>query len=149
MAWHCLRLAGIGDTVADRGRLFTLPLGAPDLHVTPQVSRSILFSDEPLPLPQVLVEETAYRPPTLTSVSISGQTPVANTVTGTEEQTEKSEERRQLHLAQPVERGALPLQLDAASDDLSAYPELAAVLAADPVLEALRAQEAECKAAIW
>ena len=27
MAWHCLRLAGIGDTVADRGRLFTLPLG--------------------------------------------------------------------------------------------------------------------------
>ena len=27
MAWHCLRLAGIGDRVADRGRLFTLPLG--------------------------------------------------------------------------------------------------------------------------
>ena len=27
MAWHCLRLAGIGDRVTDRGRLFTLPLG--------------------------------------------------------------------------------------------------------------------------
>ena len=33
MAWHCLRLAGIGDTVADRGRLFTLPLGGQEFHV--------------------------------------------------------------------------------------------------------------------
>ncbi|MEC7093608.1 MAG: Asp/Glu racemase, partial [Pseudomonadota bacterium] len=26
MAWHCLRLAGIDDTIDGRGRLFTLPL---------------------------------------------------------------------------------------------------------------------------
>lgn len=34
MAWHCLRLAGLDDTVAKAGRLFTLPLKQPDAALT-------------------------------------------------------------------------------------------------------------------